>query len=120
MIEIILCENCLVVILGNLKKEDIMLLNVLVKNNLISPLLSMNREKIIENSGMGEKLNKRVFNSCLDRLLLTELVGVSKRGRRKYYITRNGVKVLQIYISQTKNSKKIKEERSDSVGQEKH
>ena len=92
----LLCNNCLEIILGNLNKEDIVLMSVLRKEKAVNALFSLSKEKIFELS--GDKCNNKNFNNITTRLFLVNLIGVTRK-RKKYFITDNGIRLLNIYVN---------------------
>lgn len=97
-----LCEECLDIIMNNLSKEDIMILEFLYKKKAINKHLSFEKIKIIREI---QDLTDFKFQIAISRLEVTALVDKETKGRgNKYFITKNGQSVILKYMEETKAS----------------
>lgn len=102
----VICDDCLKIIMYNLTKDDITILNFLSKNKCINVHLSMDKTKIMPSiQGMTDFK----FNSSISRLEVCNLIGRIATARpNKYYLKQDGINLLKLYVEDTQRSIKGK------------
>jgi len=93
-----LCDFCLSIIMYNLIQDDLLILQALRKEKTHNQLLAIDKTKILP---LVRGLTDFKFQMAMSRLELCELVGRnSKKRPNKFFITQNGLKILELF-SQT-------------------
>lgn len=91
---ITLCEDCIRSLMYNLSTLDIKLLSAMEKNNVNSPLQSMDKVALIN---LVKELTIYKFNLTIERLLTIGAVNENKKGITKYYISPIGNTIIKLY-----------------------
>lgn len=101
----ILCDDCLKIIINNLTKDEILVLEFLLKQKCINTHFSMDKTKIMPNTNLTEFK----FQTAMSRLEVVDLVNRVTNGRLyKYYVTASGKRLIELYKESVKEQLSIK------------
>lgn len=97
-----MCDNCLKILMENLTRDEMKILNLLLKRKCFNSQLTLDKTSIIPSV---EGLTDFKFNTAMGRL---ELIGVIKRvtsGRlHNFYITETGRSLIKIYEEEVRST----------------
>lgn len=100
-----LCDECLELIINNLTRDEIVVLEFLLKSKCFNSHLCMDKTKIMPQANLTEFK----FQMAMSRLEVVGLVNRVTNGRLyKYYITSSGKRLLEIYTESVKKQLSIK------------
>lgn len=89
-----LCDECLNVIIDNLTRQEIQVLDFLNKSKCVNSHCSLDKTKIMPSLNLTEFK----FQNSMSRLELPNLICRVTNGRlHSYYITTNGKRLLALY-----------------------
>ena len=96
-----MCDECLLDVINRLKLEEIELLSYLSKNNSVNVHMSLDTNRIIYEI---PEMTEFKFKACINRLEVLGLVGrVFKTKPNKFFIDKDGKRLLLIYKNLIKN-----------------
>jgi hypothetical protein len=111
----ILSDDALSVILDNLKQSEVLLLSNMRDKSCINPQMSLDESGLIN---LIKEMTPYKIKFTIERLKVTGLIGTTKQGITKYYITTDGIRLLQIFQANVIATKTMAEEIPD-IEQEK-
>lgn len=95
-----LCNNCILILLKLLDKEEILLLNALQKNNYINSQMSLDEKGLLELFNSMDKKNQITIykiRKYIMRLTAVNFISGNKFSSYKFYINENGLRAVRIY-----------------------
>lgn len=95
-----LCNNCILILLKLLDKEEILLLNALQKNNYINSQMSLDEKGLLELFNSMDKKNQITIykiRKYIMRLTAVNFISGNKFSSYKFYINENGLRSVRIY-----------------------
>lgn len=95
-----LCNNCILILLKLLNKEEILLLNALQKNNYINSQMSLDEKGLLELFNSMDKKNQITIykiRKYIMRLTAVNFISGNKFSSYKFYINENGLRAVRIY-----------------------
>ena len=89
------CDTCITKLMDNITPDDLLFLESLRKNKAVSDVCSLQKTKIIAEM---RNVTDFSFNLVATRLLFANIINKSVQKRIvKYYITKSGLRLLQLY-----------------------
>lgn len=95
-----LCNNCILILLKLLDKEEILLLNALQKNSYINSQMSLDEKGLLDLFNSMDKKNQITIykiRKYVMRLTAVNFISGNKFSSYKFYINENGLRAVRIY-----------------------